>query len=227
MAHDDNFMPRDISAAEIYYKILHYTKLAHSATSDKEKTAFLEEKRKLYRAITVTNVIFSFYDNGKVESEEWHNDAGEVSRVGGPAVVYYEINGLSKSEEWYVDGKKHRLDGPAEVTYYTREDNRAIHTPKQETWYQNNEIHRDDGGPALRSYYEDGSINEERWFVHGQRHRVDGPAISAHYDNGNLRYETWYQHGEVHCEDGPAVVSYRTNGEVAETTWYNHDVPRS
>ena len=225
MAHDDNVVSGNASAAEIYYEIRSNMRLASNAPLNEERMELIEVSEQLDEAIE--NVIFTFFGNGKVKSEEWHDDAGEVSRVGGPAVVYYEINGLSKSEEWYVDGKKHRLDGPAEVTYYTREDNRAIHTPKQETWYQNNEIHRDDGGPALRSYYEDGSINEERWFVHGQRHRVDGPAISAHYDNGNLRYETWYQHGEVHCEDGPAVVSYRTNGEVAETTWYNHDVPRS
>ena len=227
MAHDDNFMPRDISAAEIYYKILHYTKLAHSATSDKEKTAFLEEKRKLYRAITVTNVIFSFYDNGKVESEEWHNDAGEVSRADGPAVVYYEINGLSKLEGWYIDGNEHRLDGPAMITYYTREDNIALHAIKQETWFFNGKVHRGDDEPAFCGYFEGGSINVKRWFVRGQLHRVDGPAIVVYYDNGKVSYQAWYQHGEIHHDDGPAFVKYDVFGEVAEKTWYNHGVPLS
>jgi len=227
MAHDDNVVSGDASAAEIEREIQCNKRLAETVTSDEEKTAFLEERRRLGEAIK--NVVFTFYEDelGNCESEKWYNDDGEISRVGAPAIVRYETNGLSKSEEWFVDGKQHRLDGPAVIFYYTREDNTAMHIIKQETWYINGEIQRDDGGPAIRCYYEDGSINVERWLVSGQQHRVDGPAISAHYDNGNPRYEVWFQHGETHREDGPAVVSYYTNGEVAERIWYNHGVRRS
>jgi len=225
MAHDDNFMSRDISASEIHHEILRYTNLADMATSAEEKTAFLEEASRLREAIK--NVNFSLYESGQIRSEMWHDDDGKRSRLGAPAFVCYGPNGLSTVETWYVDGKEHRIGGPAVISYYTSDDNTTMHVVKQETWYFNGKVHRDDDEPALRGYYEDGSIKGELWFLHGYIHRVGGPAMVARYENGQVEDETWYQRGQIHREERPACVKYNASGEIIEAIWYNHGMLES
>jgi hypothetical protein len=45
-----------------------------------------------------------------------------------------------------------------------------------------------------------GNCGTERWYLHGQRHRVDGPAVE--YTDGS---KSWYINGQRHRVDGPAV----------------------
>jgi hypothetical protein len=42
------------------------------------------------------------------DKTEWRNEAGELHRLGGPAVEY-----STGTKVWYVNDKKHRIDGPA------------------------------------------------------------------------------------------------------------------
>jgi hypothetical protein len=249
MAHGYNYMS---SAAGIEYAIRRDMRLSITA-SDEKKTAFTVSADTLRNVIK--NVVFTLYEDGGIESEEWYNDIGQVSRVEGPAYVRYGQDGNVRFVSWWLNGKRHRVgapattafddsgvemeawyfegqenkvDGPAVVTYYTRVNGKIVHTIKQETWYINGEIHRDDGEPAIRSYFEDGTVNVEQWIVHGKHHRIGGPADVGHYANtGKLRYEIWYRDGKIHREDGPANVSYFTTGEINETTWYvNGEVVR-
>src|SRR3989344_1369841 len=222
MAHDDNFVSRDISAAEIYYERELVMEMADITTSDEDKEVLLEEASRLGE--TIKNVVFSFYENGKVETEEWYNDDGELSRMDGPASVRYGLNGLSTFEMWYNDREEHRLDGPAVIIYYTNDNNSAEHIINLETWRKNGKMHRDGGEPSMRGYFIDGSIKIEHWAVDGNFHRIGAPAVIAYHENGNVTEEKWYQHGEMHRLDGPALVMYYNTGELKEMTWYHHNV---
>ena len=42
--------------------------------------------------------------------KRWYNDAGDLHRVGGPAVT-----GSDGREFWYINGKRHREGGPAVI----------------------------------------------------------------------------------------------------------------
>jgi len=39
---------------------------------------------------------------------------------------------------------------------------------------------------------EDGSIESERWYLDGKRHRLDGPAVVWYYEDGSIYSEGWY-----------------------------------
>ena len=43
-----------------------------------------------------------------------------------------------------------------------------------------------------RTYYENGQIQSEYWYVNGKRHRLDGPAIVYYYKNGQIESERWF-----------------------------------
>jgi hypothetical protein len=152
MARDEKFVSGYISAAEIEYAVRRNMRLASIVTSDEEKTALTESANILRKVIK--NVVFTLYDDGKIESEEWHNDFGEVSRMGGPAMQSYFKDGTVNVEQWFLNGKRHRIGGPADVGHYA--DNGKL---RYETWYLDGEIHRS-GGPAFMTYDTTGEMNE-------------------------------------------------------------------
>lgn len=54
----------------------------------------------------------------------------------------------------------------------------------------------------------------------GDCHRVDGPAYITYYENGALSCEEYFINGTIHRRDGPAFISYRENGKVANDIYY-------
>ena len=74
-------------------------------------------------------------------------------------------------------------------------------------WYLNGNRHRVDG-PAVE--YADG---DKYWYLNGQRHRVDGPA--AEYATGT---KYWYLNYQLHRVDGPAIEYADGSKE-----WYLND----
>ena len=77
----------------------------------------------------------------KKGNETWHNEAGELHREDGPAVIRY-INSISAHEPiwmkwWYVNGVRHRDNGPA----IERSNGKKV-------WYRYGNIHRDEIGRA-------------------------------------------------------------------------------
>lgn len=184
----DKFLSKDSSAADIYDEMQLFKNIvANIKICDGERTAALNEVKRLEKKIK--NVTFSFYEDGKVESETWHNDDGMIHRDGGPAaVVNYNNEGHIKEKLWYFDGKIHRVDGPAKITY----DNRG-HVTKQ-TWYQHDEISRADG-PAVIIYYNNGRVFHETWYCRGTIY-VDVCA-RIFYDNEGHVIKTGYQHNDI------------------------------
>ncbi|OGC53795.1 hypothetical protein A3B64_00495 [candidate division WWE3 bacterium RIFCSPLOWO2_01_FULL_37_24] len=236
MAHNDGkVMPTYIRAAEKKYEIQCKMELASMATSNEERKAFLDEACRLGEcmrdvvfslhgsdfSVTVErDVVFSLHKNGKIATETWTVE-GRISRRDGPAYIQYGPDGELESEMWYVDGKEHRLDGPAIVTYAAAFDKTAVkNIICREIWYVDGKIHRDGDEPAMRHYFNDGTVHMEQWFSHGQKHRIGVPAFIIYYENGNVCEKTWYQHDKIHCEEQPAVIKYYNTGEIKETIWY-------
>src|SRR3989344_2584865 len=184
MAHDDNFILGGVRAADVVQELKNVAVRIDTASSEEEKHIFEEEATKLREIIR--NVTFSFYEDGKILSEEWYND-GVLSRDGGPAVVEYKHSGNAICTSWFKDGKVHNADGAAHVLY-TERGNVWL-----SAWYEHGELHRV-GGPA-RVYYENGTIREEEWYEHGKIHREGGPACVVYYENGTTREDGWYEHG--------------------------------
>lgn len=56
-------------------------------------------------------------------------------------------------------------------------------------------LHREDG-PAV--IFDNG---DTRWYLHGERHRLDGPAME------HKGSKFWFRNDKLHREDGPAVES--------------------
>jgi hypothetical protein len=98
---------------------------------------------------------------------------------------------------FYFNGKRHRDDGPAEIT----------RTKKK--WYQHGKLHRD-GAPAQVSYLDDNYqvLNMEMWYQRGKLHRDDGPAKLVYSSDGSVYRERWFEDGYLHREDGPALITY-------------------
>lgn len=54
-----------------------------------------------------------YYDNGRVWTESWRNEAEHLHRLDGPAFQSWYENGQLMQKLWFIDGEFHRLDGPA------------------------------------------------------------------------------------------------------------------
>lgn len=108
---------------------------------------------------------------------EWHNDAGNLHRLGGPALEY--DNG---DKWWFVNGKLHHDDGPAMCL-----------SDGSKHWYKRGKLHRIDG-PAW--------IDKDvcRWYQNGKLYRADGPSVE--FSDGTKEWRTDYK---LHRIDGPAI----------------------
>lgn len=82
------------------------------------------------------------------KKKQLHNDCG-------PARIIFDIKkGIPfvVCQEWYKDGKRHRLDGPAVITFF-----RGTNRLKSRAWFVNGKQHRVDG-PALEYKSMDGEL---------------------------------------------------------------------
>jgi len=85
----------------------------------------------------------------------WYNDAGQVHRDDGPAVIRKD-----GTKEWYQHNLLHRDNGP------------AVENPDGTLeWFKKNVRHREDG-PAIE--YSNG---DKYWWIKNGQHREDGPAV--------------------------------------------------
>ena len=157
-------------------------------------------------------------------TKEWENEAGELHRDNGPALVrgdgtreYYQYHELHREDgpaiehqdgtrEYYQYGKLHREDGPAieradgYKAYYqrgelSRPSGPTIELPDGTKEYWEKDLLHRDNGPAVER-----ADGYKVYYQHGQLHRDNGPAVE--YDDGSKEF---YQHGQLHREDGPAV----------------------
>lgn len=83
-----------------------------------------------------------------------------------------EINILTRQSWKNENGFLHRIDGPALITYETKQ------------WWINGFLHREDG-PAIEN--DDGKKQSKVWYINGYKHRIDGPALE--FSDG---YKEWW-----------------------------------
>ena len=82
---------------------------------------------------------------------EWRNEAGDLHREDGPAVIYPHGR-----REWWRNGRRHRDDGPAiECCDGTK------------AWYRNGQLHRENG-PAIEHL-----TGTKSWWLEGKKQREE------------------------------------------------------
>lgn len=70
------------------------------------------------------------------------------------------------------------------------------------------------------SYYANGNIHGEDYFLNGERHCETGPAYIRYHELGGLKSEEWYLEGERHRKDNPALIAYGKSGNVWYKSWW-------
>ena len=78
-------------------------------------------------------------------TRRYYNNAGQLHRIGGAAVVYAD-----GSKFWIQNDQYHRTDGPA-IEYINGD----------KFWYQNGLLHRTDGPAVVGSY------GNMEWYISG------------------------------------------------------------
>jgi antitoxin component YwqK of YwqJK toxin-antitoxin module len=129
----------------------------------------------------------TYYENGKIKSQQWRIN-GILNNENGPAVIYYYKNGQIKSQSWYINGIIHNVNGPAYIDYYK---NGKI---EYQAWYINGILHNENG-PSNIFYYENGQIESQSWYINGILHNENGPAYIYYYENGQINFQEWWLNG--------------------------------
>ena len=67
-----------------------------------------------------------------------------------------------------------------------------------------------------RTYFENGQVQYEEWFLRDSRHRDgDKPAVVQYFKNGQVKAEMWSLDGFERRNGGkPARIFYRPNGQI-------------
>tara|TARA_R110002049_G_scaffold309092_1_gene516728 strand:+ start:14233 stop:14685 length:453 start_codon:yes stop_codon:yes gene_type:complete len=55
---------------------------------------------------------------------------------------------------------------------------------------------------------------------YGTNHKDDGPAMLLWWNNGLLQQERWYINGKLHRVNGPAISGWNYEGVLDEVKWY-------
>jgi antitoxin component YwqK of YwqJK toxin-antitoxin module len=83
-------------------------------------------------------------------------------------------------------------------------------------FYVDGVLHRNHK-PAKIVFCENGSIEQEEFYVHGKLHRDPGlgPAKIVYHKNwGTIMFASFFTNGLRHREDGPSVINYSRDGSI-------------
>ena len=99
-------------------------------------------------------------------------------------------------------------------------DNGQLHDEKywinEQKRYLIKEKRHNTTGPAIKSWFENGQVECEYYYLNGNKHRLNDPAVRYWYKNGLLRKEEYYLRGERHNTTGPAIKKWDENGHLNE-----------
>ena len=129
---------------------------------------------------------YQYYPNGEVQYLTYVNDKGLIHREDGPAYFYYTEDGNLKFQAYYINGKRHRTDGPAEISYYE-----GTNIINYQCWRKNDNQYREDG-PAYIEYYPDGTKSEEVYLKDWMYYNYAGPTIIRYNKNGKIRERIYH-----------------------------------
>ena len=76
-----------------------------------------------------------------------------------------------------------------------------------------------------KTYYPNGNIQFERYYMGKLYHRENGPAVIWHDENGRVSRKTYYIMGRSHRESGPAWIYYNEDGSVESEYYYLNGKP--
>jgi hypothetical protein len=149
----------------------------------------------------------------------WYRDGIKENIADKPAeIIIYSI-GVRKY--WYRNGKLHReADKPSDI-FYIKEDN--VWYKRAERWLKNGILHRDNDEPATITYYINGNINNESWYLNGEKSRItlDKPSEIEYNTNGSKKYEKYTDtNGRVYRENGPSIVNYDPDGTKVREVYF-------
>jgi len=103
----------------------------------------------------------SFWENGKLKSEEFFNSEGKRHNESGPAIRLWNENGQLWREEYWLNGELHNAAGPA---YREWHENGQL---AAESYWLNGEFHNS-AGPAYRYWHENGVLEREEYWLDGR-----------------------------------------------------------
>lgn len=94
--------------------------------------------------------------NGVILSQKWFKNGVEYNIPSPASKVTFHPNGEKSTERWFVNEKRHRLDGPAVIKYFSNG------IKASEVWYKDDMIYRDTL-PTIIMYHPNGNIKSESW----------------------------------------------------------------
>lgn len=101
------------------------------------------------------------------------------------------------------------------ANYYFSHDDQGMWA---EEWQSESQQHRLGDKPASVSYYTNGKVRLQKWFLHGALHRVNyKPAIVSYYRTGELQTEQWWLNNNPSTNGhGYSYIKYDLGGNVVE-----------
>jgi antitoxin component YwqK of YwqJK toxin-antitoxin module len=90
---------------------------------------------------------------------------------------------------------------------------------RMEKYYLNKKYHRKNG-PSYIEYYENGCIQNEYYFINGKYNREEGPSVIRYYDDASINYQNYYIKGHLHREEGPSIVKYNEEGSIKSEGYF-------
>lgn len=183
--------------------------------------------------------------------EQYRNEAGQLHRVDGPALIVTDPKTGFKSETWYQNGLISRpsVQGPAKTIKYPDGSSKIL-------YYQKGALHRyggpakiitDNQGNTKEAYYLHGKLNSipqkkgrvnqdsipairiiqdgtpvlEEWYNMGLKDRNNAPAVISNKDG--TRTQEWWTAGQLNRSDGPARMTISPDGS-STMEYYRHGV---
>jgi len=70
------------------------------------------------------------------------------------------------------------------------------------------------------TYWDNGQVEFESYYINSELHRIDGPAYTNWYENGNKEFEAYYINDELHRINGPAITRWDENGQKYYEAYY-------
>lgn len=181
----------------------------------------------------------TWYENGKVHMNEWFKNGVLHNDEDNPAVVVYDEKGRVNREEFWTHGLL-SVGGPALITYDSRGeplvieyynnnglDHTTVHTyhnnGSQKTYQrrQNDDyILNFKDGPSFSTFYDNGKLESQMWYLKGVVHSESGPAVINYYPEGNISTGAWFKDGKRHRDVGPAVVTTDEDKKIVRQEWW-------
>ena len=83
----------------------------------------------------------------------------------------------------------------------------------REYFNDNGQLHNEQG-PAVVSWYKNGQLCYQEYYINDQLHNEQGPAVKVWYENGKLEWQEYYINDQQHNEQGPALERWYENGQL-------------